>query len=87
MKPNPREGLDALARESDRIVNLILHTSMPRVDIDIQIENFREECLRRYPGSEPLFGMVYGSRFRRIWDQWQKERPREDEAARAAWDE
>jgi len=87
MKPNPREGLDALARESDRIVNLILHTSMPRVDIDIQIENFREECLRRYLGSEPLFEMVYGSRFRRIWDQWQKERPREDEVSRAAWDE
>ena len=87
MKPNPREGLDALARESDRIVNLILHTSMPRVDIDIQIENFREECLRRYLGSEPHFEMVYGSRFRRIWDQWQKERPREDEVSRAAWDE
>jgi len=82
MKPNPREGLDALARESDRIVNLILHTSMPRVDIDIQIENFREECLRRYPGSEPLFGMVYGSRFRRIWDQWEADRPRENNAWR-----
>ncbi|MBE3070105.1 MAG: hypothetical protein IMZ66_07695 [Planctomycetes bacterium] len=82
-----RESLDALARESDRIVNLILHTSLPRVDIEIQIEDFREECLRRYPGSEDLFEMVYASRFRRILEQWGDERPRADEATRSAWDE
>lgn len=89
MKPDAltRESLDALARESDRIVNLILHTSLPRVDIEIQIEGFREECLRRYPGSEDLFEMVYASRFRRILEQWGEERPRADEAARSAWDE
>jgi len=28
-----REALEQLAREADRIVNLILHTSMPRVDV------------------------------------------------------
>jgi hypothetical protein len=82
----PREGIDALARQSDRIVNLILYTSLPRVDIEIQIENFREECLREYPGSEVLFEMIYASRFRRIWDQWLEERPRQDETAVSAWD-
>ena len=41
-----REALEQLAREADRIVNLILHTSMPRVDIEIQIQNLREEFLR-----------------------------------------
>jgi hypothetical protein len=73
-----REGLDELSRQSDRIVNLILYSSLPRVDIEIQIEQFREECLRRYPGSEDLFEMVYASRFRRIWQQWEKERPQDE---------
>jgi len=82
-----REQLDALARESERIITLILHTNMPRVDIDIQIENFREECLRRFPDSEDLFEMIYAARFRRIWEQWSEERPGTDEISRAAWEE
>jgi hypothetical protein len=81
-----REVIDELARQSDRIVNLILYTSLPRVDIEIQIENFREECLREYPGSDDLFEMIYASRFRRIWDQWLEERPRQDETAVSAWE-
>jgi len=72
-----RDGIEEMSRESDRIVNLILYSSLPRVDIEIQIENFREECLRRYPGSDDLFEMIYASRFRRIWEQWEKERPKE----------
>jgi hypothetical protein len=82
-----RESIDALAREAERIVTLILHTNMPRVDIDIQIENFREECLREYPDSDLLFEMVYASRFRRIWEQWYEERPGMDDITRAAWDD
>jgi hypothetical protein len=70
-----RRDLEALSREADRIVNLILHTSLPRVDIEIQIENFRQECLRRYPDRADLFEMVYASRFERIWKQWAKDRP------------
>jgi hypothetical protein len=82
-----RLGIEEMARESDRIVNLILYTSLPRVDIEIQIENFREDCLRRYPGCDILFEMIYAARFRRIWDQWLKERPRQDESATSAWEE
>jgi len=77
-----REALEQLAREADRIVNLILHTNMPRVDIEIQIQNLREEFLRRYPEAADLFEMVYASRFRRIWDQWEADRPRENDAWR-----
>lgn len=80
-----REGLEELARRSDHIVNLILHTAMPRVDVEIQIENLREECARQYPGREELFEMIYASRFRRIWQQWQKDRPMTDDVARSAW--
>jgi hypothetical protein len=82
-----REGIDAMAREADRIVNLILHSSLPRVDIEIQIENFRAECLRRYPGSDDLFEMIYASRFRRIWEQWQADRPDADDITRSAWED
>ena len=83
-----REGLEALAREADRIVNLILHTSLPRVDIDLQIQNLRAECLRRYPDGAELFEMVYASRFRRILAQWGNDRPDADDAvAQSAWDE
>jgi hypothetical protein len=81
-----REGLEELAREAERIVTLILHTSLPRVDIEIQIENFREDVLRRYPGSEALFEMIYGSRFRRIWDQWLADRPPLDPEVESAWE-
>jgi len=77
-----REALEQLAREADRIVNLILHTSMPRVDIEIQIQNLREEFLLRYPETSDLFEMVYASRFQRIWDQWEADRPRENDAWR-----
>ena len=77
-----REVLEQLAREADRIVNLILHTSMPRVDIEIQIQNLREEFLLRYPETSDLFEMVYASRFQRIWDQWEADRPRENDAWR-----
>jgi hypothetical protein len=82
-----REALEQLAREADRIVNLILHTSMPRVDIEIQIQNLREKFLRRYPEAADLFEMVYASRFRRIWDQWEADRPTESEPAANAWND
>lgn len=82
-----RETLAELGRESDRIVNLILHTGLPRVDVEIQIENFREEVLRLYPDGDRLFDMIYAARFDRIWKQWESERPHVDEFHRAAWGE
>jgi len=73
-----RERLDRLSWKADRIVNLILHTDMPRVDVEIQIENFRAECLHEFPDRDDLFEMVYASRFRRIWEQWSADRPHVD---------
>ncbi|MFO8014249.1 MAG: hypothetical protein R6X20_13195 [Phycisphaerae bacterium] len=70
-----REAMADLAREADRLVNLILHSDLPRVDIQIEIENLRERCLSRYPDGEALFDMIYASRFERIWEQWGDERP------------
>jgi len=81
-----REALRELAREADRIVNLILHTSLPRVDIEIQIENFRQDFLGRFPDAGNLFEMIYASRFRRIWDQWAADRPADGEPWAGAWE-
>ena len=50
---DPREAMADLARRADRIVNLILHSDLPRVDIEIEIETFREACLRQYPTARP----------------------------------
>ncbi len=82
-----RRRLEALGREADRIVNLILHTDLPPVDVQIQIEAFRRKCLERYPDGEELFEMVYASRFRRIWEQWEKDRPAEGESWPTAWED
>jgi len=79
---DPREAMADLARRADRIVNLILHSDLPRVDIEIEIETFREACLRQYPDGEALFEMLYESRFRRIWEQWGGERPGVEEGPR-----
>ncbi len=70
-----RRPMADLGRRADRIVNLILHSDLPRVDIQIEIETLRERCLRRYPDGETLFDMIYASRFERIWEQWGDERP------------
>jgi len=70
-----RRALADLAREADRIVHLILHSDLPRVDVEIEIATFRERCLRRYPDGEDLFEMIYASRFERLWEQWSDERP------------
>jgi hypothetical protein len=70
-----RRAMADLGRQADRIVNLILHSDLPRVDIQIEIENFRERCLARYPDGEALFDMIYAGRFERIWEQWGDERP------------
>ena len=80
-----REALDELARESDRIVNLILHSSLPHIDIEIMIDSLRRECARLCPGTEELFEMVYASRFRRIWEQWAGERPKPEDEWAAEW--
>jgi hypothetical protein len=61
-----------IRRRADRISALILHGDLPRVDIEIEIRNFRTFVVEALPGKEQLFDMVYLSRFRRLWSQWRK---------------
>lgn len=63
---------EALRRSSDRIVSLILHSDMPRIDVEIEIESFREEVLAEFPDREELFDAIYLARFERIWSQFRR---------------
>jgi uncharacterized Zn finger protein (UPF0148 family) len=55
---------------ADRISSLILQKDMPRVDIEIEIKNFRAFVLDHFPEREELFRAIYVNRFRRLWDQF-----------------
>jgi len=55
---------------ADRISSLILQKDMPRVDIEIEIKNFRTFVLEHFPEKEELFKAIYINRFRRLWNQF-----------------
>lgn len=64
------ERMRKFRRGADRIASLILHSDMPRIDIEIQIKAFRKEVLDEFPEKEELFDAIYLGRFRRFWDQF-----------------
>ena len=68
-----RERAATFSREADRIVSLILHSDMPRVDIEIAIRSFRRRVLAVFPEKAYLFTSLYLARFRRIWRQFRNE--------------
>lgn len=71
MDRNPNLSLaDELRFEADKIYNLILHSDLEWIDIEIQIEALREVCRERDPAKLELFEAVYVSRFTRLWEQW-----------------
>jgi hypothetical protein len=57
---------------ADRISSLITGTDLPRVDIEIEIRNFRAYVLEHFPEKEELFKAIYVSRFRRQWEEHRK---------------
>ena len=61
---------DAFRRSADRIASLILHSDMPRVDIEIKIRSFRQEVLAEFPDRGELFDAIYLARFKRFWSQF-----------------
>jgi hypothetical protein len=64
------EQAEEIRRRADRISSLILHSDLPRVDIEIEIQKFREYVLEIFPEKEELLDSVYVNRFRRLWDQF-----------------
>ncbi len=62
--------IDEMRLEADRISNLIFHSDLEWIDIEIRISNMRERCRELAPLKLELFEQVYASRFRRLWEQW-----------------
>ena len=65
-----REQADEIRRKANRITAYILYSDMPRIDIVIQINNFREYVLDIFPDKEELFRSLYEARFKRLWEQF-----------------
>lgn len=61
---------DEMRLEADRISNLIFHSDVDWIDVEIRISQMRERCRELAPLKLELFEQVYASRFRRLWDQW-----------------
>ena len=61
---------DEMRLEADRISNLIFHSDVEWIDVEIRISQMRERCRELAPLKLELFEQVYASRFRRLWDQW-----------------
>ncbi len=71
--PDPRNQMRELQRMADRVCVLILSSDLPAIDIEIEKNKVRQRCLELYPDREPLYEMIYESRFQRLWDQFRGE--------------
>jgi hypothetical protein len=58
---------------ADRVCQMILDRRCADVDIDIAINRVREKCRELFSDKLYLFEMIYGSRFRRLREQFRKE--------------
>jgi hypothetical protein len=65
---------EELRRGADRIACMILHGDLPDIDIEIEIANLRRRCAELLPDRVDLFDRVYVSRFRRLREQFPRER-------------
>jgi hypothetical protein len=57
---------------ADRISAIIKQSDLPRVDVEIEVRNFREYVLEHFPEKEELFKAIYINRFRRLWEEHRK---------------
>ena len=70
---DPREAMQEMQRQADRICVLILSGDLPAIDIEIEKNKVRERCMELYPDKEQLYDMIYESRFQRLWEQFRAE--------------
>lgn len=55
---------------ADKIAFLIVSTDYPRIDIEIEKENFRERINELFPDKAYLYELIYEPRFRRLEEQF-----------------
>ncbi|MBU1700867.1 MAG: hypothetical protein KJ970_12510 [Candidatus Eisenbacteria bacterium] len=58
---------------ADHVSFLIMSTDYPAVDIEAERRKARNRCEELFPDRVYLFDMIYGSRFRRLWEQFRAE--------------
>ena len=61
-----------LRRKADRICALIVGSDYPDIDIEIEVRALRRWCRDKLPDRLELFDMIYGSRFRRLRQQFRQ---------------
>lgn len=67
------ESYRRMQRRADRISSLIVASDYPAIDVVIEIRKLREFAERHFPERMGLFGRLYESRFRRLWEQFRAE--------------
>ena len=67
---------EELRRRADGVTDLILYSEMPRVDVEIAMNELREWVAAHMPDKLKLFEMIYERRWQRLEEQgWAHERP------------
>lgn len=69
-----RERAEEIRRAADRISQLILSHDVADVDIEIEKSKLRQLCEKYFPTKLYLYDMIYESRFKRLWEQFRKEK-------------
>jgi hypothetical protein len=64
-----------IRRAAERVCALILYSDLPLIDIRLAAADVKRLCRRLYPDRIYLYEWIYGSRFRRLWQQWRGEEP------------
>ena len=59
-----------IQRDAQAVCRMILDEEHSKVDIQITMANLKEKVKRLFPDKVETFEMIYGARFRRLWDQF-----------------
>lgn len=65
-----RERFRRLACMVDEVCALIINEECPEIDIVLARQKARDLCCELFPDDLPLFDMIYGSRFKRLDEQF-----------------
>lgn len=57
---------------ADKIAFLIVSTDYPRIDLEIEKENFKERINELFPDRAYLYELIYEPRFRRLEEQFRE---------------
>jgi hypothetical protein len=70
-----RERRAELRHGADRVCQLILRDAVPAIDVLLGAGELRLRARDLFPGEQELFERLYGSRFRRLWQQFRGGEP------------